>query len=396
MAITKSKKVLGQINSTGTSFTSRPGIFSRSSVLYALFSVLVAGNVALGISLFMSPEISTLFGNQDRYAYQAYQERILQLRMEVDRLHSRQYLQSGNFNLKLQELMQQQQILSEQQQYIRILAQKAQELGIVTAAGEADVGPVASIETVSSNAVIGNTPAAGVPDFEFLSQSVDQMFSESRTALSAISEAADQSTSDIVKELQGVGLSLDLPSEQDLAVGGPLLPPREGQQNPGIAQRANAVLLSLERFQYARSALTDLPVRHPLATSRRISSYFGNRPDPFGGNSAFHSGIDYPSPTGTPVFAAGAGEVIWSGRRNGYGIMVEIKHENGLVTRYAHLSATLVQKGQMVDAASLIAKVGSTGRSTGPHLHFEVRKDASPVNPANYLRIAERLSNYLT
>ena len=380
-----------KIASNGKTSKSR-GFFSRTGVIYSLFAALFVSNVLLGVSLLMAPEIKTLFGNQDRFAYQAYQERILQLRMEVDRLHSRQYLQTGNLNLKLQELMQQQQVLSEQHQYIRILAQKAEELGITTASIETHVP---EIDFISTGAIAPTSPDTQLVDFEIVSQSVAQMMGESSFALTAISDAAEESTSDILSELRAVGIALQLPEEADMAIGGPLLPASPSRQTSSLAQSANQVLLALERFQFARSALTKAPILHPLETSRRISSYFGNRRDPFGGGGAFHSGIDYPAPRGTSVSAAGAGKILWSGPRNGYGIMVEIEHANGLVTRYAHMSATLVEKGQMVEAGSPVGKVGSTGRSTGPHLHFEVRRGANPVNPANFLRVAQRLKDYL-
>ncbi len=360
--------------------------------MYAMFTVLFLGNVILGLALLMTPEITAIFGNQDRYAYQAYQERILQLRMEVDRLHSRQYLQTGNLNLKLQELMQQQQILSEQYQYIRILAQKADELGIATTS---IAGQSGEVDFITTSAIEPGTANGEAINFEIVSQAVAQMMGDSRSALNAISGAAEISTGTILAELRGVGIEVQLPDAADLATGGPLLPAAANPQAPGLAQNANEVLLALERFEFARSALSEAPVLHPLETSRRVSSYFGNRRDPFGGSSAFHSGMDYPAPRGTSVSAAGAGKIVWSGRRNGYGIMVEIEHANGLITRYAHMSETLVEKGQMVDAGTQIGKVGSTGRSTGPHLHFEVRREGNPVNPADFLRVAERLKDYL-
>ena len=370
---------------------------SGTGLTYALFTLLFGVNVALGVALTMSPEISTLFGSQDRFAYQAYQERILQLRMEVDRLHSRQYLQTGNQNLQMQELLQQQQVLAEQYQYIRILAQKAEELGINTAPAEVQsLPPQATIEPVSVEVGQQREQTASLPELAAVSQGLNQMLDQSRIALSGISAAAEKSTGDIVNELGAVGISLDLPEASDLAMGGPLLAALPEQGNDGLAQDANHVLLALERFNYARTALTQAPIFHPLATARRISSAFGNRRDPFGGSSAFHSGLDIPATTGTPVYAAGMGKVIFSGRRNGYGILVEIEHANGLITRYAHMSANLVRTGETVNAGDLIGKVGSTGRSTGPHLHFEVRKDTKPVNPSNFLRIAQRLGGYLS
>lgn len=117
-----------------------------------------------------------------------------------------------------------------------------------------------------------------------------------------------------------------------------------------------------------------------------ISSYFGGRPDPFSGLNARHTGIDISAPTGTPVHAVAEGMVTFSGVRNGYGDVVEIDHGNGYMTRYAHNSALLVHPGQRVHVGDVISKAGSTGRSTGSHVHFEVWYQGGVVNPLAYVR----------
>jgi murein DD-endopeptidase MepM/ murein hydrolase activator NlpD len=126
----------------------------------------------------------------------------------------------------------------------------------------------------------------------------------------------------------------------------------------------------------------------------RISSGYGNRRDPFTGGKAFHAGIDFPAPRGTAVLAAGEGEVTFVGQMSGYGNVVEITHGGGLVTRYGHLSAFLVKEGQLVKTGTPIAKVGSTGRSTGPHLHFEVRREDKTMDPMKFLAVGQRLQQF--
>jgi murein DD-endopeptidase MepM/ murein hydrolase activator NlpD len=126
------------------------------------------------------------------------------------------------------------------------------------------------------------------------------------------------------------------------------------------------------------------PGRLPIS-GRRISSGFGTRIDPFTRRRARHTGIDIPAPRNTPIAAAGGGRVTFAGYRVAYGNTVEIDHGNGLKTRYAHASRLLVRRGQIVLPEQAIAIVGSSGRSTGAHLHFEVLRNGAPVEPRNYL-----------
>lgn len=126
------------------------------------------------------------------------------------------------------------------------------------------------------------------------------------------------------------------------------------------------------------------PGRSPMP-GFTANSNFGNRVDPFKRRRAFHSGVDFKAPRGTAIHASAGGRVIFSGRRSQYGLTVEIEHMAGLVTRYAHASKLHVAVGEVVMPGALIAEVGSTGRSTGPHLHFEILKDGYFVNPAIYL-----------
>ena len=116
-----------------------------------------------------------------------------------------------------------------------------------------------------------------------------------------------------------------------------------------------------------------------------ISSYFGERMDPFNGEEAFHKGLDFASDAGADVLAVAQGLVTWAGPREGYGVLVEVNHGNGYVTRYAHNSRVSVTPGDTVQRGQAIAVVGSTGRSTGPHVHFEVLKDGRQIDPMAFI-----------
>lgn len=125
--------------------------------------------------------------------------------------------------------------------------------------------------------------------------------------------------------------------------------------------------------------------RFPVAEGfKGVSSKYGVREDPFTGHERFHHGVDIAAKEGSPVYPAAEGRVIFSGTRGGYGNVVEVLHENGLVTRYGHNSKNLVKEGDRVTTRDAIASVGSTGRSTGPHLHFEILKDGSAIDPSGF------------
>jgi murein DD-endopeptidase MepM/ murein hydrolase activator NlpD len=130
-----------------------------------------------------------------------------------------------------------------------------------------------------------------------------------------------------------------------------------------------------------------MPTLLPV-TDAWYSSNYGFRIDPFTGQGAFHEGVDFLAETGTPIVAAASGKVVYSGWHPQYGKMIEIDHGNGLVSRYAHASAISVGEGDLVVRGQRIAQVGSTGRSTGPHLHFEVRLNGVAQNPARFIQAA--------
>lgn len=128
-----------------------------------------------------------------------------------------------------------------------------------------------------------------------------------------------------------------------------------------------------------------IPSRRPIDTGW-LSSHYGKRIDPFDGKMAFHHGIDFAGQEGDGIHAVADGMVSWTGSKSGYGKMVEIDHGNGYITRYAHSEKLLVNVGDMVSKDQIIALMGSTGRSTGPHVHFELLVAGHKVNPAKFIR----------
>ena len=139
------------------------------------------------------------------------------------------------------------------------------------------------------------------------------------------------------------------------------------------------ILMSKNLLQQVRPS--GRPVREGY-----LSSYFGIRSDPFTGHRAAHYGVDYAGDIGDDILATASGVVTYSGPRLGYGLLVEVAHGDGIVTRYAHLSESLVAPGDVVKKAQVIARMGSSGRSTGPHVHFEVLREGKLVNPLSYIQ----------
>ncbi|MBU6269465.1 MAG: M23 family metallopeptidase [Sphingomonadales bacterium] len=167
------------------------------------------------------------------------------------------------------------------------------------------------------------------------------------------------------------------------AMGGPFIPMATSADG-SLDARFERLGLSLARMSALQSGLQRLPQVLP-ASLDYISSGFGYRSDPFTHSGAFHPGLDFRGPKGAPIYAAAKGRVSFVGQRSGYGNCVEIDHGNGLITRYAHMSGFRTTVGRQVGGGEQIGLIGSTGRSTGPHLHFEVRINDRPVNPRPFL-----------
>lgn len=190
-------------------------------------------------------------------------------------------------------------------------------------------------------------------------------------------------------QLAGVGLDFnEIP-----AVGGPDV--SDSEQSIDLAADLDALDLRLQSRERQLAVVESLvlngdliarilPRGFPLAKGWP-SSPFGKRRDPFTGRTSYHKGMDIAGAEGTDIIAVADGVVSWSGNRSGYGLLVEITHGNGYATRYAHNKDNVVKLGDSITAGQVIAHVGSSGRSTGPHLHFEVWKDGAVVNPSPYL-----------
>ena len=165
----------------------------------------------------------------------------------------------------------------------------------------------------------------------------------------------------------------------DRGLGGPFIPASDE-----VEPRFKDLFISWRRLETMQASLASIPALVPVKNYRSSSGY-GRRFDPFNGRAAMHAGVDMAGSHGEPIYATASGKVMQAGVASGYGKMVEISHGKGIDTRYGHMSAILVKSGETVRQGQLIGRMGSTGRSTGTHLHYEVRVDGRAVNPKPFL-----------
>jgi murein DD-endopeptidase MepM/ murein hydrolase activator NlpD len=209
--------------------------------------------------------------------------------------------------------------------------------------------------------------------------------------LDGLLNTADTRASRLREAVREVGLDPDmLEAPARLGpLGGPLVPVT-GVPRHGFEAMMDRVQTGIERAGRLDRAVAALPFGRPVSDVDPTSG-FGYRVDPFTRGPAMHTGLDFRAEYGAPVRASGAGQVIAAEYAGGYGNMVEIDHGNGVSTRYAHLSAIAVAAGQTVEPGAVLGQAGSTGRSTGPHLHYETRIDGEAVDPQRFLRAGARL-----
>jgi len=169
-------------------------------------------------------------------------------------------------------------------------------------------------------------------------------------------------------------------------MGGPLTPIQFSTRGEGPdpdALRVNAILTAMDRINLYRIAADKAPFSMPVKSGFRFTSPFGPR------WGRLHAGTDFAAPIGTPIYATADGVVSHAGWSSGYGRLIKIRHDFGIETRYAHLNAMDVRVGQRVSRGERIGAMGNSGRSTGPHLHYEIRKSGTPVNPMNFIRAGQ-------
>ncbi|WP_064691735.1 peptidoglycan DD-metalloendopeptidase family protein [Rhizobium aegyptiacum] len=358
-----------------------------------------------------------------------YEDRIAALRAQVDRITSRQLLDQQVVEDKVDKLMEQQMALTSRHGKLDNLLDRAESSGL-TDKDSAPSLPAQSyapaikdkraslgqsgIEAIEKQLASGapadatpdNTTLAYVPATETVGDRADRIFSKVTLSLKDVEQdqrnRIEQLTSDAgnaANAIESVLTRFKIPmpetavkqDEDDSAVGGPFVEP---ESNDDFNNSLIALDGALTRLEAVRSTAESLPFRNP-AIGKEMTSPFGNRRDPFLGRLALHSGVDFRFSPGEKIRPTAPGKVISAGWTGGYGNMIEIDHGNGISTRYGHMSQVLVTAGDTVDRNDVIGLAGSTGRSTGTHLHYEVRQNGRAIDPVYFMNAGLKLATYI-
>ena len=411
---------------------------AMAGTMVAMASLIATGALAASLYVFSRDDLMrSVLAGQARMQY-AYEDRIAQLRAHLDRVAGRQLVDQDSVEGKLQELISRQVQLETRQAVVSRLAEDATKAGVKISASPLSADPI----TTGSIGAGARTPAppASATGFAPLppkpmpegaatgkpepldglridrvstlplpeeKASVTGLLGKAEAAaaslatrqmatLSRIEMTAQLSAKRYRDLLSRTGLDTQrfakVVAKQPAVpadIGGPLIP-MKGQDAVQFEKSLVAAQAYLKEAESMTKLVRSLPVRRPLPHSFETSSTFGTRIDPFTRGYAMHSGLDFRASTGTPVRVTGDGKVVHADWQGGYGRLVEVDHGFGLTTRYAHLSSIDVTVGDTIRKGDIVGEVGSSGRSTGPHLHYEVRIDEEAVDPVTFLRAGEK------
>lgn len=399
------------------SFTIRPWMVGTVSALALTLSALYVG--ATGYLIFRDGIVASSVSG-DTEVRKTYEDRIASLRSEIDRLTSRHLVNQQALQAEIERLVGRQAALDARQDVIAGLSQAVRRAGIaprdiapaLTGADKTPEVPLPRLRTSSISAshagaitfaLSDRVPAAPIAlaaapiaEIRQVEQSLDQLAVQQVAYVDAVAGAVGDKADRISKVLKRLGHRVPAagaPLEAG-GIGGPFVEIDTDADPETFRSRVDLITSEIERFAAVRRAAMQLPLASP-APGSKITSRYGARMDPFLGKPAMHTGIDFRATTGDPVRATAGGKVITAEYAGGYGNMVEIDHGNGVTTRFAHLSAIGVKAGQSVAKGEIVGKAGNTGRSTGPHIHYEIRVDGSAIDPMRYVSAGREISSLL-
>ncbi|MCW2109856.1 M23 family metallopeptidase [Bradyrhizobium elkanii] len=368
---------------------------------------------------FRDDVLTRLIARQAEMQY-AYEDRISELRAKVDRTTSRQLLDQEQFDQKLDQIMRRQSTLESRATALGAMPDVTS-TGSIKPQGRAEAAPTSGPLKPSpiSDTVIFVAPpdrearlesrapliAKTQPNQFAKAQGVDNVLVRLQTSLDQVERrqvaalaSVEDSIDSKVRRMRGVISDLGLNMAQLEAatprsgMGGPFVPVKLSADAGAFERQLYRININRAQMQRLNQTLALVPYRKPVIGEVEFTSGFGVRTDPFLGRPAMHTGLDFRAAQGDPVRVTANGKVVSAGWAGGYGRMVEVDHGNGLSTRYGHLSEIGVKVGEYVKIGQVIGAVGSTGRSTGPHLHYETRIDGEAVDPQKFLRAGVRLS----
>ncbi len=385
-------------------FTVRPWL---TLSIGAVLSAIAVGYLLATSYLVMRDDLIGATVSRQARIQQAYEDRIAALRAQVDRITSRQLLDQQMMETKVTELLERQDQLSSRSGRLGPLLDRARDntkTGSIplpaskpdAVLGSAAVEPSQSLLAgiFGGKRKVPEKSAADKADelFASVSHSIKDIEARQVAEIRTLANDAKASADEIRTALQSGGLPV---SDRDaIAEGGPFIPASEGRKITAFDKEVDNLDQALTKLDSMRSQAKRYPIANPVPGAD-ITSRFGYRKDPLLGTEAFHAGIDFRAETGRAIKAPASGVVVSAGIKGGYGNMVEIQHQGGMITRYGHLNRILVTAGDNVAAGDTIAEAGSTGRSTGPHLHYEIRVDNNPIDPWRYLNIGRKISPLL-
>ncbi len=418
--------------------THRTYTIRRSTACFglALLTLTTALSGVSGWYILSKDELAARLITRETARQYAYEDRIASLRADIDRLASRALLDQDGVEARVDEIATRQAELESKQSLIASVADALQGVGIGAAtkaplrprlikpeepvrassvtsfapvtAGKPmpapDAVPLRGAEEKNAAWLSGDSPTEKAPA-QRVAGALDQLersLSQTAAAQLAALRQMDASLADSQKTLRSALAETGLDTERLAAAmpaakgtGGPFVPFRIDPSAGPFEATLSALQPRISAVARLRGLIEQMPLRRPMSGDVDMTSNYGYRVDPFTRGPAMHTGIDFRGETGSPVRATAPGKVVTAEYSGGYGNLVEIEHAGGISTRYAHLSAISVAAGQMVSAGTLVGRVGSTGRSTGPHLHYETRIDDEPLDPTRFLRAGGKLGNLL-
>ena len=362
-------------------------------VVMAVWSITTATYFA-----FREDVLTRLIARQAEMQF-GYEDRIAELRGRIDRISGRQLIDQEQYEQKLEQILRRQSALEARagavgevtgsiKQPGRTLPLKPSLLNdkgafLMPLDRGAPIDPRTSILAKGAGGIGGALAR--------LQASLDRVEQRQSAAVNSLAENYDSKARRIRGVLAELGLDLGRGASVEGGVGGPFVPVALNKEVLGFERQLNRIKSARAMVARLTNAISTIPLRKPVDGDIEPASGFGVRTDPFTNSPAMHTGLDLHGDTGDPVRATADGKVTSAGWSGGYGRVIDIDHGNGMSTRYGHLSAIDVRVGQSIRTGQIIGRIGSTGRSTGPHLHYETRVRGGAVDPQKFLRAGQKL-----